>query len=314
MTIITSLRRDLLFMRDIVLTPDATQTAATVMYAHNNESSNHSINPLNNAEDSKQRKLEKERLLVKLIKDLKVQHDLSRKTADGKGSWPLLEKNLLRFRELREKHGVAINLVSTINKSTCRHIYYNYTRLFELTGMNIFYLFIHEDAWEQSDFDAIKEQVMLLQEYGFKNKLQIPLCATGYGTNQSGKGAQSADSRICNAGIGTYSVNHAGDIFSCHRAYYYGAEEVYKLGNVETGFNRDNRAAVRELNSTKNLPMKCQQCHPVIRTKCHVCVASNKAVYGDFHKVADGYCTLLQDVHEMLVAGEEKNREMGESG
>ncbi|MCX5848913.1 MAG: radical SAM protein [Deltaproteobacteria bacterium] len=236
----------------------------------------------------------------------KEKHDFTRKSAQGKGSWFLLEKNLPRFRELKEKYGVRVNLVTTINKSTYKDLYYNWTNLHELTGMQIASLFIHEEKWEKEDYQIIREQALLLHDYSLRHNVKFFLTTSATGADSAGNGALF--SSICNAGIKTFSVNHAGDIFACHRAYYYGLGGAFKLGNIETGLDEAAKASIYKINNMKMLPAKCRECPSGLREKCHICMATNKGVNGDYYTVADDYCLMMQELNSLLSAREIKDK------
>ena len=237
----------------------------------------------------------------------KDKHDLTKRTAEGKGSWFLLEKTLPRFRDLKEKYGVKVHLVTTINKSTYKDMYYNWTNLYELTGFQIASNLIHEEKWEQDDYKVIKEQALLLHEYSLRHKMKFNFTNTAGGSNTN-KDDGSFRS-ICNAGIGSMTVNYAGDIIACHRAYYYGYSDTFKIGNLETGFDHNARNQIYEINNLKRLPSKCRECLPVIRSKCRICTASNKKAYGDFYNVPDGYCELLKELYGLFLEREAKEAE-----
>lgn len=236
-------------------------------------------------------------------------HDRTRKLADGRGTWRLLEKTLPRFRDLKETYGVRVNLISTINKSTFRDIYYNYTHLYESTGMQIAFLFVHEEKWDEEDYKTIKEQVMLLYDYSLQYKIRFPLSSVQTQQESANLNGGGLFQKICNAGIRSFTVNHGGDMFSCHRAYYYGLDDVFKMGNTETGFIAPIRSLMYRINNLKRLPQKCQDCNPGLRNKCHICMASNKKAYGDFYRAPDGYCTLMKELYDEIPARERQRRQ-----
>ena len=234
-------------------------------------------------------------------------HDITRKTVDGKGSWRLVGKNLTYHRNLKERFGVDVYLISTINKSSYRDIYLNFTKLHEYTGMHLGCLFVHEDKWEKKDFEILKEQILLLKEYSIRHNVNMPLCRTGGRPNISDPDNDDTFHSICGAGVSSYTVNTTGDIFACHRANYHGFEDDFRLGSIDTGLNIDKRLLMYEINNLKTLPLKCLKCLPVIREKCHLCLASNKEAYGGFHTVADAYCSFMNELHQLVV---DKERQM----
>src|ERR1035437_2812378 len=63
--------------------------------------------------------------------------------------------------------------------------------------------------------------------------------------------------------------------------------ESLRLGNVRTGIVPDQRAQVAAINRLGKLPPKCQECHPQLRKRCHLCFASNQKAYGTLYEVSD---------------------------
>jgi len=226
-------------------------------------------------------------------------HDVVRKTATGQGSWRFLEKTLPRFRDLKEQHDVRVNLITTISKLTYKNIYSDYTRLFELAGVPIGFLFVHEADWNDDDFAVIKEQVSSLQEWCLDRQLTCSLCNIS-GASTRRRAPNSVDGSICGAGAYSFSVNWTGDIHPCHRCYYYGAGATYRLGDVDSGISPEKRARVWTLNRLDKLPAACQVCDPVLRHRCHLCFATNERVYGNRYEVSPGYCALMRDVYQLL--------------
>jgi uncharacterized protein len=234
----------------------------------------------------------------------KSNHDRTRKTIGGSGSWILLEKNLSKYKVLKTKFGVRVHLSNTINKSSYEHIYENYKNLYELSGMQIGYLFVHEDNWEYEDFEVIKKQVILLHDYCLQQKMRFPLCNIKGYSNPSTKIKNSKCNNICAAGVNSFTVSYNGNIYPCHRSYFYGLEDMFKLGNIDTGFDYSKRVLLYEVNDLNRLPLKCQMCNPVIRKRCHVCFASNKHAYGDYFTISDNYCLLMKELYYLLLERE----------
>lgn len=228
----------------------------------------------------------------------KDKHDITRRTIDGSGSWSMLEKNLLKYRILKEKYGCKINLVNTINKANCKEIYYNYTTLFELTGMNIATLFVHEDNLTDKDFEIIKEQTGMLHDYCVNRKMRFSLC------NIKGESKRNTNGSICNAGIGSFTVSHEGNIYPCHRCYFNDMGSMYTMGNVDVGISKTKRAFMNEINNMNMMPEKCRICNPVIRRKCHICFTTNKKVYNNPHDIPSKFCLFQKELYYMLLEKE----------
>lgn len=219
-----------------------------------------------------------------------------RKMKDGQGSWEIVRKNLLSYQALKEEYGVRVNLVTTINKNTYKNIFFDYTGLYEMTGLPIGFLFVHEEDWNEEDFAEIEQQALNLHKWCIERNMRFSLCNIKYRPH--------AGENICSAGVSSFTVNYAGDIYPCHRCYFFGSNESYRLGNVESGILDDKRASIYALNCIKRLPKACQACNPVLRKKCHICFASNENKYGNLYKVTPGLCTLMNDLHQSLTVQE----------
>jgi radical SAM protein with 4Fe4S-binding SPASM domain len=227
-------------------------------------------------------------------------HDLVRITSAGQGSWRLVEKNLPLFLSLKEEHGVKVNLIATINKLNYRSIFYDYIHVYELARLPIGFLFVHEQEWQEKELDEVRRQVSMLHEWCMDRGMRFPLCNVRRSANKRGSSDSGEADNICAAGVNSFTVNHEGDIFPCHRTYYYGMGESLRLGNVRTGIVPDQRAQVAAINRLGKLPPKCQECHPQLRKRCHLCFASNQKAYGMLYEVSDSYCRLMRDIFAML--------------
>lgn len=219
-----------------------------------------------------------------------------RKMKGGQGSWERVKKNLLLYRALKENYGVRVNLITTINKNTYKNIYFDYTRLYEMAGLPIGFLFVHEEEWNEDDFAEIERQALNLHKWCIEHKMRFPLCDIRWRPHES--------DNICAAGVSSFAVNSAGDIYPCHRCYYYGTNETYRLGNVESGILHDKLALICALNCVDRLPKACQSCDPILRGRCHICFASNEKIYGNLYKVPPSFCALTKDLHQLLTEQE----------
>jgi uncharacterized protein len=236
----------------------------------------------------------------------KEDQDMSRKTINGESSWIMLEKNLLRYRELREKYGVQVSLITTINKNTYKHLYENHTKIYDFCKLPIGNLFVHEDNWTSEDFEIIKEQTGKLHDYCIERNIMLSLCNVRSNRNEG----NSTRRNICSAGVNSFTVDEKGEIFPCHRCYFNDLGESYKLGNVDKGISKARRKLMWEINNFDMLPQKCRECNPVIRDKCHVCITTNKKVYGDAHSIPSAYCMFQKELYYMLLEKEMEASEL----
>ena len=190
-------------------------------------------------------------------------HDVNRKTADGRGSWALVKKNLPAYRELMEKYKVKTNIVATLNRASIEGLFDNSTKIYEITRMPVAFLFVHEEDWTPKDFEKIKEQVSRLHDYSIRNGTRFGISnieAIRQGNNNS-QGFQS----ICGAGIASITVNYQGGIYPCHRCCYNDMGDFYKMGSLDTGISYARRAFINEINNLDMLPSqvpKVPPCYP----------------------------------------------------
>lgn len=229
--------------------------------------------------------------------------DVMRKTSLGGGSWKLLARNLPVFRELRERHGVQVSIISTINKATCRHISQNHIALHDLTGMQIGVLFSHEEDWDEESSQAIRREVLLLHDRCVRRGMRLPLCDVRRGKSRSGRFARTTGS-VCSAGVTSITVTPSGDIYPCHRFYYYGLGNEFRMGSLDSGLDSRKIHLLARINCMGQLPDKCQQCHPVTRRRCRLCVACNMRISGDFYKVPEWFCALTRGLYQQLLQKE----------
>jgi uncharacterized protein len=168
-----------------------------------------------------------------------------------------------------------------------------------MAGVPIGVLFVHEGDWNDEDCAEIKRQVGSLQEWCLDRQQTCSLCNTRRSTKEKNT-TSPLDSSICGAGAYSFAVNWTGDIYPCHRCYYYGEGRTYRLGDVDHGISPDQRARVWALNRLDHLPTACQACDPVLRHRCHLCFATNERVYGNPYEVSPRYCALMRDLYRML--------------
>lgn len=232
-------------------------------------------------------------------------HDINRKTINGKGSWPLLKKNLKYYRILSEKYGVKISLNCTINKSNIKNLYDNYTKLFELTNMCIGHFWVLEENWTREDFDIIKEQISMLYDYCARNKSWVfNVCNPNpqmelYNVKTTGETEHEC---ICPSGTKAMSVDNNGNILPCIKCLYNFPEEIAKFGNVDTGIDENKRKKfLYEVNNLDNLLGDCKNCDSNIRYRCNVCLCNNNKANGSPHKIHEKMCAFQKELHAMLI-------------
>lgn len=223
-------------------------------------------------------------------------HDLTRVTANGTGSWAMLEKNFSSYMKLRDDHGLDLTAVMTINKSNYKSLYYNTTKLYELTGISqIGTLMVQETQWDDEDFDCIIEQVARLFDYGKSHGINFPICRI--------RNWDNGGVHLCSSGTSSFIVDVDGDIYPCHRCFYYDLGKIFRMGHVDMGIDPSKRKMMLEFNNIKNMPARCRECGPIIRNRCHICYPGNAFANAnkDPFEIPLKVCMFQKQIYYMLV-------------
>jgi uncharacterized protein len=226
-------------------------------------------------------------------------HDRVRKTKAGGGSWQLLQANFEAFRNLANWHGVRIHFVATVNRLNYSSLFHDHTRLFEALSFPIATLFVHDQPWTEEELAQVVDQVAMLRKWCSRRGLLHSLCR--FPENSRYSEDHIRNDCICGAGVSSFTVNYRGDVFPCHRVYYFDQLDGLMLGNVHTGLLPEVVLRFQRLNRLSNMKQACQQCPAALRERCHLCLASNQRVNGDWYRVSDRYCKFMKALYEGAV-------------
>jgi uncharacterized protein len=93
----------------------------------------------------------------------------------------------------------------------------------------------------------------------------------------------------CGTGQGMIAIQTNGDVYPCHRA---ASNDIFKLGNIETGFNRGIF-----LTLSKNAFEKCKDC--TAKDVCHSCAMCNYTINGAFSEPLEWQCKIALCEHKI---------------
>jgi uncharacterized protein len=94
----------------------------------------------------------------------------------------------------------------------------------------------------------------------------------------------------CGSGKGLIAIQTDGSIYPCHRA---ASNRIYKLGNIDKGFNRGIFRQIR-----KSSVEKCKTCEA--SKICHGCILCNMAINGAFSEPLSWQCKIIQAEYKIL--------------
>lgn len=116
--------------------------------------------------------------------------------------------------------------------------------------------------------------------------------------------------RVCHSGPDQPARRMLGEIQK--NFYHYitnnRALSLITTGNIANGLDNSVKASIYTINNMKMLPAKCRECPTGLREKCHICMATNKSVNGDYYTVADDYCLMMKELNSLLSAREIKDK------
>jgi radical SAM protein with 4Fe4S-binding SPASM domain len=195
-----------------------------------------------------------------------------RVTRNGSPSWPIVEKNILRFKEIFRGN---TTIHGCVNKKTLPFLYENFKYYFNLGFFTIWYMPVHTEDWTVEDVDIYDNQLSLIFDHMIKNNTVSAFAPINKGLSGNCKHSE----KPCGAGNDFVSVTPRGDIWPCHNIYFNDKEQTMKIGNVLTGI--EDRKCLDEFTNYTYRDLGCEGCK---NTSCYRCVADNWVVNHDITK------------------------------
>lgn len=229
---------------------------------------------------------------------IKESHDCHRKFKDGRGSWDIVENNILKLREA----GVNFSLRMSLSVDNVSNFYNNVKHVFDdLKLSNLAYSPVFEQDWTEDikkelehQFDLIVEYLIELNKQGKQHKLKH--------LHESAESIISAllmpAQKRNPCGAGTFYVAYSTDgvMFPCHRFNKHGLSFEDKLKSpviygayIDSKFVEIKNSTIMEdfKNYTKpeKYPKACEVCQFGKSMNCNgYCLATNYDINGDLFK------------------------------
>ncbi|MBQ8206344.1 MAG: radical SAM protein [Bacilli bacterium] len=186
----------------------------------------------------------------------------------------LVESAVIKYKQFIEKHNIAsdkLHVHCVISKSSLPYIYDSH--LYFTRQLKLFYKFawVIEDNWDDEDVKILDEQLQRIMSHvrSFStNKNRFP-----FKTFDKCSGCSSGRNLIC--------VDTNGDIYPCHRFFFYSEKRInMRYGNIynEQPINLELYQKFTSIDESKISDKPCQ-----------VCIAVNYEYTDDLHKRVHDY-------------------------
>ena len=216
------------------------------------------------------------------IDGIRSSHNLNRLTADGKGTFDIVEEN---FKKLLKSFDSVVAM-SVITKNNLINLSKNVEYLIDMGVKYIHLQFDYSQDWQDEDLDEIRKQYNEVAEiYGNKilqeSDVEIPLIddkikayiKDDYNCNDD-----------CKLGLKTINVGTDGNFYPC---MHFVNNKDFIIGNCKDGI--DIKARSNLIESSKKEIEACKNC--AIRKRCkHTCACRNYILTDDINKLSSIVC------------------------
>ena len=242
------------------------------------------------------------------VDGIKEVQNMYRVTADGHGSFDMVEKNIKRFQALFPDQQ-RLNIHGCINKQSLPFLFQNYKFFREDWGFKrTWFIPVQEEEWDDNDIVIYGQQLDLIADYELdvvrrtgvidEAKLYAPL-------NRCFE-RDMYQEKTCGAGGGFVTISANGDIYPCHHIYFNDFEKETKLGDVWTGVDDSRRRIFLEYSGADLCGDTCDN------YQCYRCLAVNWVANGSIIGQVQGmYCKLMSQDRRVQLRIRKEIEEMG---
>lgn len=207
----------------------------------------------------------------------KTCHNSARVYKNGKGSWDDVLKGIEVYKKVYQKDEKYFPVTKFMVSSDNIDYILDITKdMAERT--NRLSLGLVREGWDDESVQKYEKNMTELAEYYIKNidkKLWIDLFLIPIMDKQNKR------NKFCSAGTSSYGIAPNGDIYPCQR--FYNNRSPYKLGNVFTGLEKNNKWRNLFENYTSKNIVGCNNCKTIGAEHCTgFCIA---ALYEENHNI-----------------------------
>ncbi len=230
--------------------------------------------------------------------------DKNRITANGKPTSGIVSENILKLKMFFEQNQISFNSINThsvITKDTISKTFLSYKYFRSLGINNISFVLPRDEYWDENDISNYIEQLSLIADFVYEECISagslIPYEEFHHiigGLNKN----------ICEAAKSLCAITPNGDIYPCHRAYFY--TPGLKLGNVFDGIIDNNIRKLFFDASRNDMHMDNISCSKCENPECKICLASNFKQYNDMLKCSPVSCAIYKAKWDFVIETKKK--------
>lgn len=220
-------------------------------------------------------------------------HDRTRVTIDKKGSFHMIEKNLVKYKEIYgELSNRFINLHGVLSKDNIQYLYESYKFFKEETRFeNLWFLPVTEEEWTdehvQIYFDGMKK---IYNDVISDCKNQNSLAPLEKYAPLNRTLTENWGDAPCGAGKNYATITANGEIYPCHHIYFNDPEKETLIGDIWTGVSESKRRIYSEYQGDDlSCGSTCEH------KNCYRCIAVNLISNGSIlSQTKGGYCRMMK--------------------
>lgn len=230
--------------------------------------------------------------------------DKNRITKNGKPTSEIVKENILKLKKLFKNNDIDFDFVDThsvVTRHNIADMFSSYKYLRELGINNVSFVLPRDEYWDNDDISNYINQLILISDYVYEECIKAGNLKP-YIKAQKIIGEKT--NIICEAAKSVCAITPDGDIYPCHRAYFY--NRIYKLGNIFDGIIENKNRKVFLDVSRNNLHVDNVSCSKCENTDCKICMAVNYKQYNDILKCSPIGCAIYKARWNFIIETKKK--------
>lgn len=222
----------------------------------------------------------------------KMIHNRNRKLLSGKGSFELIEKNLISFKLYEKYTSINIQAAHVITHNNYKEIFYSVRYLVDKLGFNIIDSSLdNTEKWSRDELDILaNEWEKIICYYLLKYKQKEPFLWGAILDMMKYEKSQKIS--YCGVGLVRIYVRYDGRIYGCAA----NLSESGLIGNVWSGFTIKRIEMLRNIQRGKGL---CRECDFGVICNSKECIMNNLEYSGRTDKVKPNDCYFEKKIYNL---------------
>ncbi len=216
--------------------------------------------------------------LVITFDGLEKYHNACRKFPNGKGSYDLVLKAIMNYKQLFKTY--PDNKI-TISPDNLQYLAENIKYLIKLGYHTLPANPTYEGPWNIETAKLYYQQLKEIANFVLENNLENQLIITLFDEHSFHPIPLTDKDNYCGGNGRMLAIDWKGDLYPCLRYMESstGENHQYIIGNVETGITKDC-TELKNTNRINHSPLKCKLC--TVAYGCGNCLAYDYQLSGDF--------------------------------